>query len=184
MLSQTSEFTYRQITFANIVNKAASQLSDISTELIATGEDDNHTLPQQSSPHIMSQTKRHDDSSSVTAPSDLWSKAYYEAVNSLGTDIDVAILMGNNAAQLFKQLEEMGKEANQESIFLRGVAYLRSIQVPLEKLKLALDLASPPTILDPATTVFGVVRSVTAVSLFASNLAPDVMIDLSKPRLP
>jgi hypothetical protein len=51
-------------------------------------------------------------------------------------------------------------------VFLRGVAYLRSIQVPLERFKLALDLASPLANLDPAaSTVIGVVRSVTAVSV-------------------
>ncbi|EKG09569.1 NACHT nucleoside triphosphatase [Macrophomina phaseolina MS6] len=74
--------------------------------------------------------------------------------------------MGSNAAQLLKELEEIDEEATQESVFLRGVAYLRSIQVPLERFKLALDLASPLTSLDPtATTVFGVVRSVTAIAI-------------------
>jgi hypothetical protein len=148
----------------------------------ATREDDTHTLPHQSALHAINQPSLHDDTHSVVAPSDLWSEAYYEAVNSLGTDIDAAILMGSNAAQLFKQLEEIETETNQESIFLRGVAYLRSIQVPLERLKLALDLASPPSSLDAATTVFGMVRSVTAVNFFFSNLAPKRVTDLSENR--
>jgi hypothetical protein len=103
----------------------------------------------------------------VTLSSDLWSAACREAVNSLEKDIDVAILMGSNAKQLFTKLEEMDKEETQESAFIRGVAYLRSIQVPLERFKLALDIASPLGSLDPmGPTVFGVAKSVTAVRLF------------------
>jgi hypothetical protein len=103
----------------------------------------------------------------MTTYTDLWSAAYREAVESFGKDIDVAILKGSSAAQLLEKLEDIDKEATQESVFLRGVAYLRSIQVPLERFKLALDLASPLGSLDPtASTVLGVVRSVTAVSLF------------------
>lgn len=98
--------------------------------------------------------------------SDLWSAAYREAVESLGKDIDVAIFVGSSAAQLFVELESIDKGTTQKSAFLRGVAYLRSIQVPLERFKLALDLASPLSNLDPAaSTVIGVVRSVTAVSM-------------------
>jgi hypothetical protein len=105
--------------------------------------------------------------------SDLWSAAYREAVESLGKDINVAILKGENVAELFKQLEKIDKEATQESIFLRGVRYLHSLQVPLERFKLALDLASPLTNIEPTTaTVFGVVKGVTAVSSFCQNFAP------------
>ncbi|KAF2472361.1 uncharacterized protein BDR25DRAFT_341809 [Lindgomyces ingoldianus] len=107
-----------------------------------------------------------DDISSVAVTSDLWSAAYREAVESLGKDIDVAILVGSNAAQLFKELEELDKEASKDSAFVRGVAYLRSIQIPLERFKLALDLASPLSTMEPvATTVIGVVRSVTAIAI-------------------
>ncbi|KAH7175806.1 hypothetical protein EDB81DRAFT_896495 [Dactylonectria macrodidyma] len=103
---------------------------------------------------------------SDVAPSDLWSAAYREAVASLGEDIDIAILKGNNVAQLFRDLEEIGVGVTQQSAFLRGVKYLQSIQVPLERFKLALDLASPLTSLEPtATTVFGVVKSVTALAI-------------------
>jgi hypothetical protein len=103
----------------------------------------------------------------VITSSDLWSAAYREAVDSFGKDIDTAILMSSNAAQLFGELDKIGKEASQESVFIRGVAYLRSIQVPLERFKLALDLASPLGSIDPtASTVLGVVKSVTAVSFF------------------
>jgi hypothetical protein len=102
--------------------------------------------------------------------SDLWSAAYREAVNSFKKDIDAAILMGSTAAQLFKKLKDVDREATHKSVLLRGVAYLRSIQVPLKRFKLALDLASPLSSLDPtASTVFGVVRSVTAVGFFPLN---------------
>ena len=68
-------------------------------------------------------------------------------------------------AHLFKELEDIDKEATEESAFLRGVEYLRSLQVPLERFKLALDLASPLTSIDPSSrAVFGVVSGVTAVS--------------------
>lgn len=99
--------------------------------------------------------------------SDLWSAAYREAVDSLGKDVNVAILKGETVAELFKQLEKLDKDASQESAFLRGVRYLHSLQVPLERFKLALDLASPLTSLQPTVSmVFGLVKSVTAVSSF------------------
>ncbi|CRG85930.1 Cytoplasmic dynein 2 heavy chain 1 [Talaromyces islandicus] len=113
------------------------------------------------------------DTDCGVASSNLWNAAYREAVESLGESIDIAILKGDNVAQLFHQLEEIDKDATQESTFLRGVKYLRSIQVPLEKFKLALDLASPLANIEPtATTVFGVVRSVTviAISLASADL--------------
>lgn len=104
---------------------------------------------------------------------DLWSAAYREAVHSLGEDIDVTILNGKDVAQIFRELEEIDKEAAQESAFLRGVRYLHSVQVPLERFKLVLDLPSPLSSLEPiATTVFGVVRSVTAVSFFFGDITP------------
>lgn len=103
--------------------------------------------------------------------SDIWSTAYREAVDSLGKDIDVAILKGENIAQLFRQLEEIDQEVAEETLFLRGVKHLKSLQVPLEKFKLALDVAAPLASIEPTTTiVFGVVRSVTAVSSFLRTL--------------
>ncbi|KAK0368732.1 hypothetical protein CLIM01_13916 [Colletotrichum limetticola] len=78
--------------------------------------------------------------------------------------------MGGNIAQLFKELERVDKDATDESAFLRGVRYLRSIQVPLERFKLALDLTAPLTALEPTTsTVFGVIRGVTAVAISIST---------------
>jgi hypothetical protein len=109
----------------------------------------------------------------VIVSSDIWSIASREPVESLGKDIDVAILKGQNVAQAFRQLEEIDKEANQESVSLRGVKYLKSLQVPLEKFKLVLDVASPLTYIEPtAIIVFGVARSVTAASSFHRNLTP------------
>jgi hypothetical protein len=99
------------------------------------------------------------------APLDLWSRAYLAAVQSMGDDVDVAILKGDSIAQLFKELEEEHKDATGDSLFLRGVHYLRSIQVPLERFKLAIDLAAPLTAIEPTTSaVFSVIRDVTAVS--------------------
>ena len=107
-----------------------------------------------------------DDIGDVAIMTDLWSAAFCEAVESLGDKIDIAKLNRKHIEQLFKDLEEIDKEATQESAFLRGVNYLHSIQVPLERFKLALDLASPLTSFEPTVmSVFGVVSSVTAVSL-------------------
>ncbi|KAL2263935.1 hypothetical protein VTK26DRAFT_4122 [Humicola hyalothermophila] len=104
---------------------------------------------------------------------DLWSAAYREAVKSLGDGINVAILKGESVAELFRQLENLEKDTAAESAFLRGVKYLQSLQVPLERFKLALDLATPLTNLEPATSaVCGVVQCVTAIaiSLAAADL--------------
>lgn len=107
----------------------------------------------------------------VVVASDLWSSAYREAVESLGEDIDVAILKGENVAQLFRQLGEIDSEVTQDSAFLRGVRYLQSIQVPLERFKMALDLAAPLTTVAPLTgTALGVVQGVTAVSSLCRHL--------------
>lgn len=86
----------------------------------------------------------------------------------MGQDVDVAILKGENIAQLFKELEKVDKDVTEESVFLRGVRYLHSIQVPLERFKLALDLTAPLTARENTTsTVFGVIKGVTAVSIAA-----------------
>ncbi|KFZ04192.1 hypothetical protein V502_10338 [Pseudogymnoascus sp. VKM F-4520 (FW-2644)] len=108
----------------------------------------------------------------VIVSSDLWSAAYREAVGSLGKGINVAILKGENVAQLFSQLEEVDKEATQESAFLRGVRYLHSLQVPLERFKLALDLAAPLTNIEPtAATAIGIAISFSTADLeFAKQI--------------
>lgn len=108
-----------------------------------------------------------DDIGNVIVTSDLWSAAFREAIDNLKKDIDVAILKGKNVEQLFRDLEEIDKEATQKSTFLRGVKYLHSIQVSFERFKLTLDLASPLTSLESiVTTIFGVVKSVTTISSF------------------
>ncbi|OKL57502.1 hypothetical protein UA08_06898 [Talaromyces atroroseus] len=61
------------------------------------------------------------DNGSYMVPSDIWSAAYQEAVDTLGEEIDIAILKGKNVEQLFKKLEEIDKDKTQESAFLRGV---------------------------------------------------------------
>jgi hypothetical protein len=146
----------------------------VSQETTAISEDDIRAVPDRGSSDIhhlpKNPTRRStpdDDVSRIAISSDLWSKAYREAIDSFGKDIDSSIFTSSTAVQLFKELEEIGKDATQDSVFIRGVAYLRSIQVPLERFKLALDLATPLGSLDPtASTVLGVVKSVTAVSPF------------------
>ncbi len=166
----------------------------MSTGLVVARDDDGQALPEQSSrraSHVAQNSTNpstlRDGASNSLVPSDLWSAAYREAVEGLGKDIDVAILMGSNVAQLFKQLEEIDREATRESAFVRGVAYLRSIQVPLERFKLALDLASPLSSVEPtATTVIGVVRGVTAVRFVShqsANCCPAGPGDLHGHRL-
>ena len=67
--------------------------------------------------------------------------------------------------QLFRELKDIEKEATHESAFLRGVRYLHSIKIPLERFKFVLDTASPLTSIEPtAAMVFGLVRSMTVVS--------------------
>lgn len=108
----------------------------------------------------------------VVGPSDLWSKAYREAVRSMGPEVDVTILQGENIAQLFKELEKADKGAADESAFLRGVRCLNTIQVPLERFKLALDLAAPLATVQTTTSgAFGLIRGVTAVSSIAAKLS-------------
>ncbi|KFY59291.1 hypothetical protein V496_05718 [Pseudogymnoascus sp. VKM F-4515 (FW-2607)] len=110
------------------------------------------------------------DADLAIVSSNLWSAAYNEAVDSLGEGMNVAILKGENVAELFSQLEKVDKETTQESAFLRGVGYLHSLQVPLERFKLALDLAAPLANIEPtAAMAFGVVRSVTAIAISFST---------------
>lgn len=121
-----------------------------------------------------------DNSSNLMVSSDLWSAAYYEAVESFGEKIDVAALEGKDVAQLFKELVEIERGATNESSFLRGVKRLRAIEPGLQNLKLALDLASPLANFEPtARTVVGVVSSVTAVSSTHENMTSRVLISRS-----
>lgn len=118
-----------------------------------------------------------DDTGNAVVYPDLWSAAFREAVDGLGKDMDLTMLEGKSVEQLFKGLEEIDKEARQESAFLRGVKHLHSLQVPLERFKLALDLANPLIALEPtAATVFGIVSSVTAVGSFHGNIAPYILV--------
>lgn len=110
---------------------------------------------------------------------DLWSTAYREAVESLGEDVDISILKGRNVKQRFKELEEIDNDTIQNSVFLRGVKYLRSIQVPLKRFNLAVNLASPLVSLDPtASIVFCIVRGVITVSSIKTHypLHPAIIV--------
>lgn len=96
-------------------------------------------------------------------PTDLWSAAYREAVFSLGEEVDSVFLKGERIENLLTSLEEANGELAGSSLFRRGV---QRLQTPLRNLKLALDIASPLTSIEPtASTAVGVVSSVTAVSL-------------------
>jgi len=126
----------------------------------STGDDATH--PQASQISIRTETE-----TSAEPYLDIWSAAYREAVDSLEHETRLAILKGENVTQLFKQLEEIDKEATDESVFMRGVKYLHSLQVPLKKFKLALDISAPISKFEPTTaTVFGAVQTVTAVRCF------------------
>lgn len=99
-----------------------------------------------------------------SATTDLWSAAYREAVENLRGVLDAAIFEEEHIQLVLKKLGEVENEETHESAFSRGVRCLRSIQVPLETFKLALDLANPVANLEPvASAVLGVVRGVTAV---------------------
>lgn len=157
-----------------------NQASNAPGELSNTGNDEAQTQAGQDTFHGNSteQNSTTDqlavghDIGNVIVSSDLWSAAYREAVENLRQEIDIATLEGKNAAQLFRELHETEQEATRESAFSRGLRHLRLVQVPLERIKLALDLASPMTNLEPtAATVFGVLRSVTAVSSVLKDTA-------------
>jgi hypothetical protein len=145
-----------------------TQTSDITRESTNTGDNGaSRTSPVNSLEEVVTadQLSPHDGIGIGDSSEDVWSAAYREAVESLGEEIRNT-LSGKNAEQLFKEVEGIGNEKTHESAFLRGVQRLRFLKVPLDTLKLALDLASPLANLEPtASTVFGVVRSVTAVSL-------------------
>lgn len=101
----------------------------------------------------------------VIVTPDIWSAAYREAVDSLGDGMDIEALKGKDIAQLFKELEDTQSEVASKSAFSKGVRYLQTLQVPLERFKQVLDLASPLASLEPtAATVVGVVRCMTTVS--------------------
>lgn len=150
-----------------------NQAGDVPGESTNTGNDETQMQTGQSTHHLNSLERNPtinrltigDDSGKIV-PSDLWSAAYREAIENFEEGIDIAMLGGKNAVQLFRELQETGKEVAHESAFLRGVSFLHSLEIPLERFKLLIDLASPLATCEPtATTVVGVLRSVTVVSL-------------------
>ncbi|EEA22900.1 hypothetical protein TMatcc_001762 [Talaromyces marneffei ATCC 18224] len=105
-----------------------------------------------------------DNTGRVSAPSDLWSVAYREAVESFGKELDVAILEAGSVMELFTNLEEIEKGITQKDTFVRRLGYLQSVQGPIETFKLALDLASPAANINlTASTVVGIVKNVTEI---------------------
>ncbi|KAL8707336.1 MAG: hypothetical protein Q9225_007773, partial [Loekoesia sp. 1 TL-2023] len=94
---------------------------------------------------------------------DLWSAAYREAVSSFGEEVKSVILKGERIEKLFTSLEEANEKLAGDSLFRRGV---QRLQAPLRNFKLALDIASPLTSIEPtASTAVGVVSSVTAIAI-------------------
>ena len=152
-----------------LTSQPVDEANDTRKELTNTGNDkaQSHNSQNTIEQRLMTNNQLNLDVNADTAvvSSDLWSATYCEVVQKLGDQIDIATLEGKNVAQLFRELKDIEKEATHESAFLRGLRYLRSIKVPLERFKFVLDTASPLTSIEPtATTVFGLVRSVTVVS--------------------
>jgi hypothetical protein len=150
-----------------------NQASDSPKELTDTRDGDTgiqtdqSTLPWNSREQNVTNDglARGENTSRVIAAPDIWSAAYREAVESLGEETAIEALKGKDIAQLFQELENTEKEVACRSAFSKGVRYLQTLQIPLERFKQALDLAVPLASLEPtATTVVGVVRCVTAVS--------------------
>ncbi|KAL4881143.1 hypothetical protein BJY04DRAFT_218660 [Aspergillus karnatakaensis] len=107
---------------------------------------------------------------SPTGDGNLWSEAYLQALGQFEEEIGL-VIESKSLKQLLEDLERTAEEVTKGSTFLRGVAYLRAMKIPLERFKVALDLASPLANLEPASSaVFDVVRNVTAIAIsFAST---------------
>ncbi|KAJ6787705.1 hypothetical protein PWT90_10410 [Aphanocladium album] len=91
----------------------------------------------------------------TVAHSDVWSKAFQEALKNMGDDIDATILDGESAQNMFRELEKLCKTAGEGSA--------ASI----------VELASPLGAINPvASTALGVVKSVVtiAVNLAAADM--------------
>ncbi|BCS29175.1 uncharacterized protein APUU_70745A [Aspergillus puulaauensis] len=124
-------------------------------------------------------TERHSSSDRLTyggstghdiARSDIWSGPCREAVENLRAELDITLLEGKHVKQKLENIDNIEKEQTQQSAFLRGVKCLRTAKVPLERFKLALDLASPVVSLEPiATAVLGVVRVVAVIATSLAN---------------
>lgn len=152
-----------------LTSQPVDEANDTQKELTNTGNDEaqSHNSQNTIEQRLMTNNQLNLDVNVDTAvvSSDLWSAAYCEAVQKLGDQIDIATLEGKNVVQLFRELKDIEKEATHKSAFLRGLRYLCSIKVSLEKFKFVLDTASPLASIEPtATTVFGLVRSMTVVS--------------------
>lgn len=108
-------------------------------------------------------------SASSANHSETWSPAYREAVESF-EGLDISLLEGKNLEQLFQKLEDDGEEAEDKLTFSKGVQFLKKNKVPLENLKLTLEVVSPIASLDPvAGAVVGAIKGVTAVSSISSH---------------
>jgi hypothetical protein len=111
----------------------------------------------------------------IVASTDLWSAAFREAVDTFESKMSVDLITGGSLEQLFKDLQSIDKSLTDESTFLRGLGRLRSMKVPLETFKLALDVTNPLASFEPtAATVFGVVRGVTTVRSSHDNTKTSV----------
>lgn len=101
------------------------------------------------------------DDKTTTISTDLWSAAYLEALYGFGDEMRSVILKGEKIDTLLTSLEQTNQNLTGDSVFRRG---LQRLQAPLRNFKLALDLASPLTKVQPAaSTAVGVVSCVTTV---------------------
>ncbi|KAI4268987.1 MAG: hypothetical protein LQ337_007536 [Flavoplaca oasis] len=104
-----------------------------------------------------------EDDTDAAGSTDLWSAAYREAVGSFGEEAKSVVLKAQRIEELFTSLEETNGKVAGDSLFGRGVQRLGA---PLRNFKLALDMASPFTSIEPtASTAVGVVSSVTAIAI-------------------
>ncbi|KAI6812997.1 hypothetical protein KC340_g16716 [Hortaea werneckii] len=127
-------------------------------------------------PGDVSEPSKHSfDVRSAAQSTDIWTAAFHEAVEKVDEDIDQAIIKGKDAEQLLKELERLDMDSSQRSAFSRGHEFLKTLQVPLQTFKMALDLASPFTAVEPTTSVVvGVLRAVTAMAITLASTKPDL----------
>lgn len=153
-------------------SQASGQACVISPSLNITSDpqewtDATHHLPQSSLVDVRETSEpllQHDIGTGL-GPTDIWSAAFREAINTLEPKIDTAQITGKSVEQLFVDLRSVDKSINEESTVRRGLEHLRSVKTPLENFKLALDLANPFVSFEPtAATVIGVLRGVTTAS--------------------
>ncbi|KAI6801898.1 hypothetical protein KC361_g1467 [Hortaea werneckii] len=140
------------------------------------GESESLVFHLNGFPSDVQEPPRHSfDVRSTARSTDIWTAAFHEAVEQVDEDINQAIIKGKDAEQLLKELERLDMDSSQHSAFSRGHEFLKTLQVPLQTFKMALDLASPFTVVESTTSVVvGVLRAVTAMAITLAGTKPDL----------